>query len=93
MDKYIGFGIDSKKTVACVVQKCKPITNRQRSLNPFAQNLRLLIKFKASILNPKLVEYFQIICTFLQESEVWCLRNFSNLTSVVTKQRHDVTVK
>ena len=34
MDKYIGFDIDNKKTVACVVQKGKPLTNWQRSLNP-----------------------------------------------------------
>jgi len=35
MDKYIGFDIDSKKTVACVVQKSKPLTNRRRSLKTF----------------------------------------------------------
>ncbi|AQT69285.1 hypothetical protein STSP2_02474 [Anaerohalosphaera lusitana] len=28
MDKYIGFDIDSKKTVACVVQKGKKIVSR-----------------------------------------------------------------
>jgi len=32
MDKYIGFGIDSKKTVTCVIQKGKPLTNRRRPL-------------------------------------------------------------
>lgn len=34
MDKYIAFDVDSKKTVACVVQKGKPVTSQQRPLNP-----------------------------------------------------------
>jgi len=43
MDKYIGFDVDSKKTVACVVQKGKSLTNQQWPLNPCA-NFDLFVR-------------------------------------------------
>ena len=68
MDKCIGFDIDSKKKVACVVQKCKPITNRQRPLNPFAQNLRLLIKISIVYLIRFHIEIFKKYLYFRKKS-------------------------
>jgi hypothetical protein len=45
------------------------------------------------MLNPKKMKNFQKICIYPQEFKVWCFHQSSNLASVVTKWRHDVTWK
>ncbi len=42
MDKYIGFDIDSKKTIACVVQKGKK--EMYSTIGPDVQSMRKYLK-------------------------------------------------